>query len=60
MQRAEAEDVTNDQRFVRHSFRIVGVLSEGGIDINRLTDTDMYVPVDQARRFREANRDPLE
>jgi len=57
----EAENVTNDPRFVRHSFRIVGVLpSEGGIDINRLTDTDMYVPVDQARRFREANRDPLE
>jgi ABC-type antimicrobial peptide transport system permease subunit len=57
----EADDVANDPRFARHSFRIVGVLpSEGGIDINRLTDTDMYVPVDQARRFREANRDPLE
>src|SRR5262249_23216779 len=54
-------DIANDPRFVRHSFRIVGVLpTESGIDINRLTDTDMYVPVDRARSFREANRDPFE
>jgi putative ABC transport system permease protein len=45
----------------RHSFRIVGVLeTETGINLDQFMRSEIYVPIDQARRFREANRDPVE
>lgn len=41
-------------------YRIVGVLkAQDGFDINSFTDTDMFIPLEQARRFRKANRDPM-
>jgi ABC-type lipoprotein release transport system permease subunit len=50
-----------DGRLERHTFRIVGVLpSEGGLNFDQFARTDIYIPVEQARRFREANRDPIE
>ena len=55
------EEEGPDGRFERHSFRIVGVLpSEGGVNFDQFARTDLYIPVEQARRYREANRDPLE
>ncbi len=50
-----------DGRFVKSQFRIVGVLAtETGVNFDQFARTDIYVPVEQARVFREANRDPLE
>jgi putative ABC transport system permease protein len=57
----EAGEAEDDSRFERHVFRIVGVLaSEGGFNVNALMETDLYVPIEQAKRFREANRAPME
>jgi ABC-type lipoprotein release transport system permease subunit len=45
----------------RHPFRIVGVLeTETGLNFDQFMRSEIYVPIDQARRFREANRDPVE
>ena len=50
-----------DDRFVKNMFVIKGVLkSESGVNFDQFARTDIYVPVEQARAFREANRDPLE
>lgn len=47
--------------FQRNSFRIVGILeSEAGINLDQFMRSEAYVPIEQARRFREANRDPIE
>jgi hypothetical protein len=41
-------------------YRVVGVLkAEDGFDINNFMETDMFIPLDQAKEFREANRDPM-
>jgi len=41
-------------------YRIVGVLkAEDGFDINNFMETDMFIPLEQAKQFRETNRDPL-
>jgi putative ABC transport system permease protein len=41
-------------------YRIVGVLkAEDGFDINNFMETDMFIPLDQAKEFRNANRDPM-
>jgi ABC-type antimicrobial peptide transport system permease subunit len=60
----QAADASNDERFERHAFRIVGVLPSergpGGPNINfMMPNSQMIVPIEQARRFREANRDPM-
>ncbi len=45
----------------RHPFRIVGVLeTEAGITLDQFMRSEIYVPIEQASRFREANRDPIE
>ncbi|MCW5968188.1 MAG: ABC transporter permease [Blastocatellales bacterium] len=50
-----------DGRYETHVFRIRGVLpSDGGVNFDQFARTDLYIPVEQARRFRQANRDPLE
>lgn len=50
-----------DGRFVKHVFVVTGVLkAESGVNFDQFARTDIYVPVEQARAFREANRDPLE
>lgn len=50
-----------DGRFIKHVFVITGVLkAESGVNFDQFARTDIYVPVEQARAFREANRDPLE
>ena len=33
--------------------------AEDGFDINNFMETDMFIPLDQAKEFREANRDPM-
>jgi len=55
-------DPSNDPRFERHVFHIVGVIpSERGPNLNSLVmgGAQMMVPLPLAKRFREANRDPL-
>ncbi len=55
-------DPSNDPRFERHVFHIVGVIpSERGPNLNALVmgNSQMMVPLPQAKRFRESNRDQL-
>jgi ABC-type antimicrobial peptide transport system permease subunit len=48
------------EQYEERVYRIVGVLkAEDGFDINNFMETDMFVPLNQAREFREANRDPM-
>ncbi|MGE0129474.1 MAG: ABC transporter permease [Blastocatellales bacterium] len=48
------------EQYEERVYRIVGVLkAEDGFDINNFMETDMFIPLDQAQRFREANRDPM-
>ena len=55
-----SEDEESEGRFVKSQFRIVGVLAtETGVNFDQFARTEIYVPVDQARAFREANRDLL-
>jgi putative ABC transport system permease protein len=55
------EDQGPQANLERHPFRIVGVLeTETGINLDQFMRSEIYVPIDQARRFREANRDPVE
>lgn len=50
-----------DSSFEQHAFRIVGILeTEAGINLDQFMRSEIYVPIEQARRYREANRDPLE
>lgn len=47
--------------FEEHRFRIVGVLpKDQQLSPRMLTNASLYVPMEQARRFREANRPPME
>jgi ABC-type lipoprotein release transport system permease subunit len=47
--------------FERRAYRIVGVLkTQEGFDINNYLHTDMFIPLAQARQYREANRNPFE
>ncbi len=59
----ESESSTDDPfaRFERHVYKIVGVLkTEDGIDFNIGGGAGAYIPLDQAKRFREAGLDPME
>ncbi len=48
------------EQYEERAYRIVGVLkAEDGFDINNFMETDMFIPLDQAKEFREANRDPM-
>src|SRR5215470_12100636 len=48
------------EQYEERTYRIVGVLkAEDGFDINNFMETDMFIPLDQAKEFRDANRDPL-
>jgi ABC-type antimicrobial peptide transport system permease subunit len=56
-----SEDEGPEGSFVKSEFRIVGVLAtETGVNFDQFARTDIYVPVELARAFRDANRDPLE
>ncbi len=47
--------------FERRVYRIVGVLkTQEGFDINNFLYSDMFIPLGQAREYREANRNPME
>lgn len=47
-------------QYEERAYRVVGVLkAEDGFDINNFMETDMFVPLDQAKEFRDANRDPM-
>ncbi|HEY6403048.1 MAG TPA: FtsX-like permease family protein, partial [Blastocatellia bacterium] len=47
-------------QYEERAYRIVGVLkAEDGFDINNFMETDMFIPLDQAKEFRDANRDPM-
>src|SRR5262245_61517157 len=48
------------EQYEERAYRVVGVLkAEDGFDINNFMETDMFVPLDQAKEFRAANRDPM-
>ena len=50
-----------EARLERHAFRIVGVLeTESGLNLDQFLRSEIYIPIEQARSLREANRDPLE
>jgi putative ABC transport system permease protein len=54
-------EADSDDRFERHSFRIAGVLvTESGVLNIDPQEAEIFVPLAQAKRFREANRDPME
>ncbi|HZS04405.1 MAG TPA: FtsX-like permease family protein [Blastocatellia bacterium] len=56
-----ADEAEGSDRYERHVFRVVGVLpTETGLNMPMLAGADLYIPMEQARRFREANRDPME
>jgi ABC-type antimicrobial peptide transport system permease subunit len=47
-------------QYEERAYRIVGVLkAEDGFDINNFMETDMFIPIGQAKEFRDANRDPM-
>jgi ABC-type antimicrobial peptide transport system permease subunit len=47
-------------QYEERAYRIVGVLkAEDGFDINNFMETDMFIPLDQAKEFRDSNRDPM-
>ncbi|HKC85699.1 MAG TPA: FtsX-like permease family protein [Blastocatellia bacterium] len=48
------------EQYEERAYRVVGVLkAEDGFDINNFMETDMFIPLDQAKEFRDANRDPI-
>ena len=57
---ADESEPAEDGRFEQHRFRIVGVLTTEGLNLNPLGNEPLFVPLAQAKRFREANRDPVE
>jgi putative ABC transport system permease protein len=47
-------------QYEERAYRIVGVLkAEDGFDINNFMETDMFIPLGQAKEFRDSNRDPM-
>ncbi|HWQ35017.1 MAG TPA: FtsX-like permease family protein [Blastocatellia bacterium] len=55
------EPQARESQFEEHHFRIVGVLpKDQQLSPRMLTNASLYVPMEQARRFREANRPPME
>jgi putative ABC transport system permease protein len=47
-------------QYEERAYRVVGVLkAEDGFDINNFMETDMFIPLDQAKEFRDSNRDPM-
>jgi ABC-type lipoprotein release transport system permease subunit len=56
-----AIDGTTAEGFERRVYRIVGVLlTQEGFDINNFLYSDMFIPLDQARKYRDVNRNPME
>lgn len=52
---------TDDSRFERHVFRIVGVLkNEGGMSFSGFGNAQFYVPLEQAKRLRSTNQSQME
>lgn len=60
----DPEEPSGDEpfaRFERHVFKIVGVLKSGdGVDFQIGGGGNIYFPFEQVKRFREANRDPMQ
>lgn len=56
-----AAGAPDDARYEKHLFRIVGVLkNEGGINFSPFGNASFYIPLEQAKRLREANLSPME
>ncbi|MBO0797839.1 MAG: ABC transporter permease [Blastocatellia bacterium] len=52
---------TTAEGFEKRAYRIVGVLqTQEGFDINNFLYSDMFIPLPQARKYRDANRNPME
>jgi len=48
------------EQYEERVYRIVGVLkAEDGFDINNFMETDMFIPLEHAKGFREAGLDPM-
>ena len=55
------DELPNQSGFDRYVFRIVGVVkSEDGMGLNVFGGSDFYLPLEQAKRLREANLSPME
>jgi hypothetical protein len=55
------DELPNQGSFDRYVFRIVGVVkSEEGMGLPIYGGSDFYLPLDQAKRLREANLSPME
>jgi putative ABC transport system permease protein len=55
------DGLLNQSRFDRYVFRIVGVVkSEEGMGLPIYGGSDFYLPLEQAKRLREANVSPME
>ncbi|MFN0086847.1 MAG: ABC transporter permease [Blastocatellia bacterium] len=51
----------DDSKYEKHLFRITGVLkNEGGINFSPFGNANYYIPLEQAKRLREANLSPME
>ncbi len=47
-------------QFERHPYKIVGVLKrEEGVPLNFMGSSEIYLPLEQAKQFRESNLDPM-
>jgi putative ABC transport system permease protein len=56
-----SEDDEPDEKFERHVFQLVGVIPrDQQLSPRMMTNTSLYIPLAQARRFRESNRAPVE
>jgi putative ABC transport system permease protein len=56
-----AAGAQDDSKYEKHLFRIVGVLkAEGGINFSPFGNANFYIPLEQAKRLREANLSPME
>jgi ABC-type antimicrobial peptide transport system permease subunit len=57
----QANDLANEGRFEKHTFRIVGVLkTEGGLNFSPFGNANFFLPLEQAKRLRLANLSPME
>jgi ABC-type antimicrobial peptide transport system permease subunit len=56
-----ANEQTDESRYEKRTFRIVGVLkSEGGVNFSPFGSAGFYLPLEQSKQLREANLSPME
>ncbi len=57
----QASQPSDDSHYEKHSYKIVGVLkNEGGVNFSPFGNANFFLPLEQAKRLREANLSPME